>query len=163
MSRLVNFGRTEPLLVNDSYNEKTCILNKNQECAIKNVKNCKKFFKKKCGWCKQKCLCNKIENKKFCKKYNLQNVLLKKMRYESNIFYKEYFLPKFLKNPNLSRFNYPDIKKMSDTLFFKYYNNWLANNQQYYSNWARMFASQNSPAIYNMGASILIGSEVPYN
>ena len=28
---------------------------------------------------------------------------------------------------------------------------------------ARMFASQNSPAIYNMGASMIIGSDLPYN
>lgn len=163
MSVLISYDQIYPLQVNKTYKEKTCILNKNQDCAIKHIKNCKKFFKKNCGWCKQKCLCNKINNKKFCKKYNLQNGLLKKMEYESNIFYKDFFLPRFLENPKLSRFNYPDIKRMSDTVFFKNYTNWLANNQQYYSNWARMFASQNSPAIYNMGASIVIGSELPYN
>ena len=57
MSRLINYDAINPLLVNPSYKQQTCILNKNQDCAIKHVKNCKKTLKK-CTWCKQKCLCN---------------------------------------------------------------------------------------------------------
>jgi len=158
----INYDRIYPVTVNKTYNEKTCILNKNQNCAIKHVKDCKKTLKK-CGWCKQKCLCNKIKNKKFCAKYNFQNVTLNNMEHHSQQFYKNVFLPYFDNNPRLSRNNYPNIKSMSDYVFQLRYQEWLAHNQQFYSLWARMFASQNSPSVYSMGASMITGSELRYN
>lgn len=156
MNNSINYNNIQPLKVNPSYKQKTCILNKNQNCAIKHVSNCNKL--KKCSWCKQKCMCNKIKNKKFCKKYNYQNVLLKNMEHHSYIFYKNYFLPKFLKNPKLSRFNYPTKKIYNKYIFKQRYIEWLAHNKEFYSLWARMFASQNSPSVYDMGATMIYGN-----
>lgn len=156
MTTNINYNRIQPLKVNPSYKEQTCILNKNQDCAIKNVKDCKKTLKK-CGWCKQKCLCNKIKNKKFCNKFILQNVIYNAMSKESKIFYTKYFLPRFIKTPQLSRFNYPDKNQLGPFVFLDKYIKWLSNNQQFYSYWLRMFASQQSPSVYSMGSTMIYG------
>lgn len=143
-----------------SYNiniQNTCILNKNQNCAIQNVKDCKKTLKK-CSWCKQKCLCHKINNKKFCKKYNYQNYLLKLMEHNPQLFYKQYFLPMILQHPNLSRYYLPPKNKISNAVYIKRYNDWLNYNKQFYSYWSQMYASQNSPSVYSMGATIVYGN-----
>lgn len=157
MSTYINYGGIQPLKVNPSYKEQTCILNKNQECAIRHVKNCKKTLKKTC-YCLQKCLCNKIDNRKFCNKVILQNVIFNKMSKESRLFYEKFFLPRFLKTPQLSRFNYPNREKLGFYLYLDRYIQWLAHNRQFYSLWLRMFASQNSPAVYDMGASMVFGN-----
>ena len=105
----------------------------------------------------------KNNKKKKSKKCSLCDKNKKKVKINPTTFYNEYFLSLFLNNPKMSRFNYPDKNILSKYLFLKYYNNWLAYNNQYYINWTKMFASQNSPSIYSMGSSIIIGSDLPYN
>lgn len=156
MSISIDYQKIDGLKVNPSYKEKICILDKNQECAIKNVKDCKKTFKK-CGWCKQKCLCNKVKQKKNCNKIILQNGVYNVMSKESYLFYRYYFLPKFINNPKLSRYNYPDKNMMTNDVFLKKYIKWLSQNKQFYSYWCRMFASQQSPSVYEMGSTMVFG------
>ena len=149
--------------VNPSYTEKTCIYNKNDDCALDRM--CRKTplnklnnskLAKTC-YCKQKCICSKFKHKRDCDVYNIQNKIYKNMEYDSEKYYKDNLEQKLIKNPSLSKF--PISKYDYNNLRWQYY------NQKWYSMWFRRFANQNGPTVDGWPATQLTGDNghIPYN
>ena len=138
--------------------ENTCILNKNEDCALNKLcskielNNICKSKLKNTKYCRDKCVLRKFQLRSECNKFNVQNNIYKMMEYQPWTYYDAH------KSRFPNRFPKPHIPTPESLKLWNYY------NKLWYERWIRRFASQNGPTVDGWPATQLTGDNghIPY-